>query len=73
MSSRIVGRVEVIFKEKGFGFIAAESMENVFFHISSVDRDTWNLLEKNSLVEFERVQSRRKPGSFEARNVQKTD
>ena len=46
------GRVKRIIRDRGFGFIVAESKEEVFFHRSALDGANFDSLEEGAEVEF---------------------
>ena len=47
------GKVKWFNAEKGFGFIARESGEDVFVHHSAIDMEGFRNLEEGQAVEFE--------------------
>ena len=69
MFNQLEGVVKVFFKEKGYGFIECESLGNVFFHISQVDPAISENIHINDNVSFEAERSRKKPGTYTAKNV----
>jgi cold shock CspA family protein len=70
MFNPTAGVVKVFFKEKGYGFIESEQLGNVFFHISQVDPSVSENININDNVSFEVERSRKKPGTYTAKNVQ---
>lgn len=63
------GVVKVYFKDKGYGFIESPQAGNVFFHISQVDVADSERININDSVSFELESSRKKPGTYMAKNV----
>lgn len=63
------GVVKVYFKDKGYGFIESPQAGNVFFHISQVGVDDSQRIGINDTVNFELEPSRKKPGTYMAKNV----
>lgn len=61
------GKVKFFDRIKGFGFIAADNGEDVFFHSSGLV-DPTTILTKDDVVEFEVTQGTRGP---KALNVKK--
>ena len=51
--SRLKGIVKWFSPEKGFGFIEAKDMDDVFVSHSSIMKDGFKTLEKGQSVEFE--------------------
>ena len=63
------GTVKAFIHDKGFGFIEVGGQsEDVFFHISTV-KDSSVRCVVGEKIEFDAVESKRKPGTFEAANV----
>ena len=52
MSERIVGKVKWFNKNKGYGFIAQNSGEDVFVHFSAIRGEGYRNLEEGQSVEF---------------------
>ena len=52
MSERIVGKVKWFNKNKGYGFIAQSSGEDVFVHFSAIRGEGYRNLEEGQSVEF---------------------
>jgi cold shock protein len=52
MSERIVGKVKWFNKNKGYGFIAQTSGEDVFVHFSAIRGEGYRNLEEGQSVEF---------------------
>lgn len=61
------GQVKKLNSERGFGFIRAESGEDVFFHNSAVADGGFDRLREGQQVTFETEPS---PRGLRARNVQ---
>ena len=49
----VKGKVKWFNGKKGYGFIAAESGEDVFVHFSEIQLDGYKTLEEGQNVEFE--------------------
>ena len=62
------GTVKWFNSEKGYGFITAESGEDVFVHFSAIEQDGFKTLDEGQEVEFEVVEGARGP---QAANVVK--
>jgi len=60
------GTVKWFSNEKGFGFIARESGDDVFVHFSAITMDGYKSLTEGQKVEFEVVQG---PKGAQAANV----
>ncbi len=60
------GTVKWFSNEKGFGFIARESGDDVFVHFSAITMDGYKTLTEGQKVEFEVVQG---PKGAQAANV----
>ena len=52
MAERIVGKVKWFNKNKGYGFIAQSSGEDVFVHFSAIRGEGYRNLEEGQSVEF---------------------
>jgi CspA family cold shock protein len=52
MSERIIGKVKWFNKNKGYGFIAQNSGEDVFVHFSAIRGEGYRNLEEGQSVEF---------------------
>ena len=61
-----VGTVKWFNAEKGFGFIARESGEDVFVHFSAIQSTGYRSLEEGQAVEFDIAQG---PKGAQAANV----
>ena len=66
MSEVETGTVKWFSNEKGFGFIARESGDDVFVHYSAITMDGYKSLTEGQKVEFEVVQG---PKGAQAANV----
>ncbi len=55
------GTVKWFNAEKGFGFISAESGNDVFVHFSAIQSDGYRTLEEGQKVEFEVVDGAKGP------------
>lgn len=63
------GKIKAFRQDKGFGFIGVDGqVEDVFFHISVVQDPSVRCVVDEE-VEFDAVESKRKPGTFEATNL----
>lgn len=67
--SNYQGTVKVFFKDKGYGFIESEGLGNVFFHISQLNDREEGEISVNDPVRFQIEASRKKPGTYTAKNV----
>ena len=54
--AREIGTVKWFSNQKGYGFIARESGDDVFVHFSSVEMDGYRTLNEGDRVEFEVTQ-----------------
>ncbi|MFN0156126.1 MAG: cold-shock protein [Gaiella sp.] len=61
-----VGTVKWFSNEKGYGFIARESGEDVFVHYSALNMDGYKTLNEGQKVQFEVTQG---PKGAQAANV----
>ncbi len=52
MADRIIGKVKWFNKNKGYGFIAQDSGEDVFVHFSAIRGAGYRNLEEGQSVEF---------------------
>ena len=62
------GKIKWFDNQKGFGFIAKESGQDVFVHFSSIQQKGFRTLFEGDEVSFEVIDSERGP---KAQNVQK--
>ncbi|HEY9509755.1 MAG TPA: cold-shock protein [Verrucomicrobiae bacterium] len=62
------GKIKWFDNQKGFGFIAQESGQDVFVHFSSIQQKGFRTLFEGDEVSFEVIDSERGP---KAQNVQK--
>ena len=63
------GKVKWFNDSKGYGFIAADSGEDVFVHFSAIDGDGYRTLEEGADVEFEIVQDTKGPRAENVRII----
>lgn len=69
----MIGKISHYNSQKKYGFISVKGTEDdVFFHIDCVADDTVKCI-KGELVEFDALESKRKPGTFEAANLRHPD
>jgi cold shock protein len=61
-----VGTVKWFNADKGYGFIAPESGEDVFVHFSAIQSDGYRSLDEGQAVEFDITQG---PKGLQAANV----
>ena len=61
-----VGTVKWFNADKGYGFIAPQSGEDVFVHYSAIQMNGYRVLEEGQQVEFEVAQG---PKGLQAANV----
>lgn len=47
------GNIKKVVSDRGFGFIAGDSGDDVFFHLSAVTGTTFEDLQEGQLVEYE--------------------
>lgn len=52
MKQRYIGTVKWFNAAKGYGFIGCDNVDDVFVHFSSIQRDSYHLMEKGRKVEF---------------------
>lgn len=52
MDTREIGTVKWFSNQKGYGFIARESGDDVFVHFSSIEADGYRSLNEGDKVEF---------------------
>ena len=69
------GKIKTWIKDRGFGFIADELGEDVFFHISNSQelRGKEDFLVEGAVVVFDKRPSSRRKGQYEAKNVRLQD
>ena len=63
------GKVKWFNDSKGYGFIAADSGEDVFVHFSAIDGDGYRTLEEGADVEFDIVQDTKGPRAENVRII----
>ena len=66
--SMAVGKVKWFSAEKGYGFIARESGDDVFVHFSAIQSDGYKTLDEGQEVSFDIIEGERGP---QAANVKK--
>ena len=64
-----VGTVKWFNADKGFGFIAPESGEDVFVHFSAIQSTGYRSLEEGQRVEFETTQGPKGPQADKVRAI----
>ena len=64
-----VGTVKWFNAEKGFGFIAPESGEDVFVHFSAIQSTGYRSLDEGQTVEFDITQGQKGPQAANVRPV----
>ena len=62
-----VGTVKWFNAEKGFGFIAPESGEDVFVHFSAIQSTGYRSLDEGQTVEFDITQGQKGPQAANVR------
>ena len=65
-----VGTVKWFNADKGFGFIAPESGEDVFVHFSAIQSTGYRSLAEGQSVEFDIVQGQKGPQAANVRPLQ---
>jgi CspA family cold shock protein len=65
-----VGTVKWFNAEKGFGFIAPESGEDVFVHFSAIQSTGYRSLDEGQAVEFDITQGQKGPQAANVRPMQ---
>jgi cold shock protein len=65
-----VGTVKWFNAEKGFGFIAPESGEDVFVHFSAIQSTGYRSLDEGQAVEFDITQGQKGPQAANVRPIQ---
>lgn len=63
MSKRIQGRIKWFNESKGYGFIARDGGDDVFFHHSELQMPGYRTIEENAKVEFEIEQGPKGPAA----------
>jgi CspA family cold shock protein len=66
-----VGTVKWFNAEKGFGFIAPESGEDVFVHFSAIQSAGYRSLDEGQTVEFDITQGQRGPQAANVRPLER--
>jgi cold shock protein len=66
-----VGTVKWFNAEKGFGFIAPESGEDVFVHFSAIQSTGYRSLDEGQTVEFDITQGQRGPQAANVRPLER--
>jgi CspA family cold shock protein len=70
MASRERGTVKWFSNQKGYGFIARESGEDVFVHFSAIQGDGYKSLNQGEQVEFSVQQGNKGLSAVEVERVQ---
>jgi cold shock protein len=65
-----VGTVKWFNAEKGFGFIAPESGEDVFVHFSAIQSAGYRSLDEGQAVEFDITQGQKGPQAANVRPIE---
>jgi CspA family cold shock protein len=66
-----VGTVKWFNAEKGFGFIAPESGEDVFVHFSAIQSTGYRSLDEGQAVEFDITQGQKGPQAANVRLLER--
>ena len=66
-----VGTVKWFNADKGYGFIAPESGEDVFVHFSAIQATGYRSLDEGQVVEFEITQGQRGPQAANVRLLER--
>jgi CspA family cold shock protein len=66
-----VGTVKWFNADKGFGFIAPESGEDVFVHFSAIQSTGYRSLDEGQSVEFDITQGQRGPQAANVRPLER--
>jgi cold shock protein len=66
-----VGTVKWFNAEKGFGFIAPESGEDVFVHFSAIQSAGYRSLDEGQAVEFDITQGQKGPQAANVRPLER--
>jgi cold shock protein len=66
-----VGTVKWFNAEKGFGFIAPESGEDVFVHFSAIQSTGYRSLDEGQTVEFDITQGQKGPQAANVRPLER--
>jgi cold shock protein len=66
-----VGTVKWFNAEKGFGFIAPESGEDVFVHFSAIQSTGYRSLDEGQTVEFDITQGQKGPQAANVRLLER--
>lgn len=69
MSNRIQGRVKWFNESKGYGFIARDGGDDVFFHHSELQMPGYRTIEEDARVEFEIEQGPKGPSAVRVTKV----
>ncbi|MCX6032862.1 MAG: cold-shock protein [Chloroflexi bacterium] len=69
MDTREIGTVKWFSNQKGYGFIARESGDDVFVHFSSIEADGYRSLNEGDKVEFTVTQGAKGLSATEVKKV----
>ena len=64
------GKIKRLMKDRGFGFIRGADDQELFFHRSSVEGDSFDQLEEDKEVEYEVENSPKGPRAAKVRLTQ---
>ena len=53
----VIGKVKWFNNEKGYGFIEADNLEDIFVHYSAIAKEGYKTLKENSLVNFKLIET----------------
>jgi len=69
MATREIGTVKWFSNQKGYGFIARESGDDVFVHFSAIQSEGYKSLAEGDKVEFEVEQGKKGLAAAEVKKV----
>lgn len=70
MATREIGTVKWFSNQKGYGFIARESGDDVFVHFSAIESEGYKSLSEGDKVEFEVEQGKKGLAAAAVRKVE---